>query len=369
MISFDRKELAGELALLIQIAGQKNVIPALETIRFEIREGAEAASLVASNADVTLFTEVSAQGEDWKGCIPARQIHDLVRLATTEKVELTPQGSLVQIVLGRSCHRLPVIDFSKFPDMSGCAADKTAVTAKTESFTAALERVVPCADKAQDSKFGITKGVKLEAKDRELKLIATNTHRLGVATIPCNGEIDLFIPLKAAELLPRFKSEEVSIWQSGNHAVFSYGPRTLKVGLPTGTFPNWQSIMPKYLPLSASFSTEEMIGALKRAEVTRDEAFKTGVGLIKLSVVLVFGKEELVIDTRHSDVHGRSEESVTIQSNLNGDLIYMGINPDYVMDYLKHAGPTTEVFLKDADHLIKFVDGSTFEYLVFPMRA
>lgn len=369
MFKIARKQLAPELALLIQIAGQKNVIPALETIRFEVRGGAETVSLLVSSGDVSLFTEVTATGEDWKGCIPARQLHDLVRLASNaEEITFTPQGSLIQIAWGRSRHRLPVINFSAFPDVSGCAADGIPVTAKTDDFTAALERVLPCADRTNDAKW-MVRGIKLEAKDGQLKVIGTNTHRLGVAVIPCDGQINLFVPLKAAELLPRMKSEEVAIWQSGNHAVFNYGPRTLKVGLPTGTFPNWEAFMPSYLPLSASFSTDEMIGALKRAEVTRDETFKTGVGLIRLGVVLIFGKEEILIDTKHSDVHGRSEESVMVQSNLNGDLIYMGINPDYVADYLKHAGTTTEVFLKDASSVVKFTDGSNFEYVVLPLRV
>lgn len=369
VFKISRKSLQNELALLIQIAGQKNVIPALETIRFEVRESAEAASLLASSGDMALFTEVAAIGDDWKGCIPARQLHDLVRLASNcEEITFTPQGGLMQIAWGRSRHRLPVINFSAFPDVSGCAADKNPVTVKVDDFTAALERVLPCAERADNSKW-MVRGIKLEADDGQLKVIGTNTHRLGVAAIPCDGQIDLFVPLKAAELLPRMKSEEVAIWQSGNHAIFSYGPRTLKAGLPTGTFPNWQAFMPSYLPLSASFSTEEMVGALKRAEVTRDETFKTGVGLLKLGVVLVFGKEELLIDTKHSDVHGRSEESVMVQSNLNGDLIYMGINPDYVADFLKHAGATTEVFLKDARSVVKFTDGSSFEYVVLPLRV
>lgn len=369
MFKISQKLLRDELALLIQIAGQKNVIPALETIRFEVRGGAEAASLLASSGDVSLFTEVASEGEDWKGCIPARQLHDLVRLASNaEEITFTPQGSQIQIVWGRSRHRLPVIDFSAFPDVSGCAADGIPVTAKTADLTAALGRVLPCADRTSDAKW-MVRGIKLEAKDGQLKIIGTNTHRLGVASIPCDGQIDLFIPLKAAELLPRFKSEQVSIWQSGNHAIFNYGPCTLKAGLPTGTFPNWQAFMPSYLPLSASFSTEEMVGALKRAEVTRDETFKTGVGLLKLGVVLIFGKEEILIDTKHHDVYGRSEESVAIQSNLNGDLIYMGINPDYIMDYLQHANPTTELFLKDPESVVKFVDGSNFEYLIVPMRV
>lgn len=371
MFKISRKLLQNELSLLVQIAGRKNVIPALETVRFEVRGDAEATALAASNSDVALFTDVSLEGEDWKGCIPARQLSDLIRLASNvEEVTFTPQGNGIQITWGRSRHRLPVIEFDRFPDIKGptAGANNTSLSFKTADFVSALERVLPCATRHESNKW-MTQGVQLEAKEGEMQIVGTNTHRLGVATIPTEGENNLFVPLKAAELLPKMKSEEGSIWHDGQQAAFSFGPRTLIARLMTGTFPNWRVFMPKYLPLNASFSTEEMIGALKRSEVTRDETFKTGVGLLKLGVVLVFGKEEIIVDTRHSDVHGRSEESVLVNSNLNGEVILMGINPDYVMDYLRYAGTTTEWALKDGSSVLKMTDGSNFEYVVVPQRV
>lgn len=368
MITLDRKQLAAELAILIQIAGQKNVIPALETIRFEFRSNAEAASLLAFNSDAALFTEISGEGKDWKGCIPARQFYDLTRLAgNTDRINLTPQGSMIQIAWGRSRHRLPVMDFNQFPQVEGVIASGERLTVKTEDFKSSLQRVLPCAARDDTAKW-MVRGIKLEAKDGALKVVGTNTHRLGVATVPAEGELDVFVPLNAALMLPDLKSEEVMIWHDANQISFNFGPRTLIGRKMTGTFPNWQVFMPQNLPLTASLETKEMIGALRRADVTRDETFKTGVGKVLLGVVFVFGKEELVIDTKHNDVNGRSEESVALTSNLNGDLIYMGINPDYVMDFLKHAGEKTECLLKDGSSPLLMKDGSNFEYIVVPTR-
>lgn len=363
MITIPRAELASELSLLVQIAGQKNVIPALSTVRMEFQSGV--VSLLASNGDTALFTEVPGEGDDWQGCIPAQQLHDLMRLAgKTDKVIFTPQGAQVQIAWGRSKHRLPVTEFAQFPDVSPSVASSSSLTVKMGDLTAALERVLPCASRDENTKY-MLRGVKLEAKGNRLKLIGTNTHRLGVVTIPAEGELDVFVPLGAATLLAKLKAEEVTIRHDQSRVSFSSGPRMLIARLLTGTFPSWSGIMPESLPLSGTLSTEELIGALRRAEVTREEIFKTGVGRILLGVVLVFGKEELVIDTKHG-VRGRSEESVGVSSNLNGDLIYMGINPDYLIDFLTLAGSTTEWALKDGNNVLKLTDGSNFEYVVVP---
>lgn len=371
MFKINRKLLQTELTLLVQIAGQKNVIPALETIRFDVKDDrGVAATLTASNADVALFTSVEAEGDSWLGCIPARQLSDLIRFSNAEEITFTPQGNHIEIIWGRSRHRLPVIEYGKFPNIHAPVggASGTLLNLKTTDLIAALERVLPCASRYENNKW-MTQGVKLEAKEGQLQIVATNTHRLGVATIPCDGELDLFVPLKAAELLPKMKSEDGMIWRDAEQAVFNFGPRTIIARLMTGTFPNWKAFMPEYLPLNASFLTEEMTGALKRADVTRNATFKEGVGKVYMGVVLVFGKEEVVIDTRHSDVYGRSEESVNITSNLNGELVYMGMNPDYLADFLRFAGPTTECFLKDGNSVLKMTDGSNFEYVVVPQRV
>jgi len=364
MFTINRKQLSDELSLLSRVAVERNVIPALSTIRFEVRDGN--ASLLASNADIALFTDVPAEGEDWQGCIPARQLYDLVKLTQAEEITFTSQGEQIQITWGRSRHRLPVTEFSKFPDVQGPVAEGERLTVKTADFSSALERVLPCADHESSAKW-MVQGVKLEAKEGTLKIVGTNTHRLGVATIASEGTLDLFVPLNTALLLPRFESEDVMIWHDGNQASFNFGPRTLIARLMTGKFPNWQAFMPTYLPLNAECATEEFVGALKRANVTREETFKTGIGRIQLGVVFIFGKEELVIDTKHG-IKGRSEESVALESNLNGDLIYMGINPDYVMDFLRFAGEKTECSLKDGDSVLRLTDSSNFEYVVVPTR-
>lgn len=365
MFRISRKELSRELALLAQIAGSKNVIPALSTVRFQVEEGV--ASLLASNGDVALYTEVPATGENWKGCVPAKQLYDIMRLAKTEQIEFIPQADLIQIKWDKARHRLPVIDFNKFPQVDAPATDGERLTVRQADLEPVLERVLACAAR-DDTTAWMVRGIKMEAKEGQLKLIATNTHRMGVASIPAEGELNVFVPLFAANLLPRLASETITIRDDGKQVSFSYGSRTLISRLLAGTFPAWEKFMPDYLPLNASFSTEEMIGALKRADVTRDETFKTGVGRILLSVVFIFGKDELVIDTKHSDVYGRSEESVSLTSNLNGDLVTMGINPDYVLDFLRGAAEKTEAHMKDGSSVLKLTDGSSFEYLVVPTR-
>lgn len=363
MFQANRKSLQSELSLLAQIAGQKNVIPALSAVRVEVK--GNLATLAASNAEVAVIVEIAVDGEDWKGCVPAKPFYDLIRLWDGEAVTLTPQESQVLISMGRSRHRLPVTQFQDFPAIQVPVVDGRCLSANGDALRAGLERVLPHVDYTESAQYNL-KGVKFEASNGELKMIATNGHRLGVATVPSEGDLDVLIPTQATNLLLRLDGEQVTVWRSDNQVVFHCGSRTLISRLPTGQFPNWQMLMPKELPLSATIDTKEWINAFRRASVTRDQTFKIGVGMVLLGVVLVFSKDELVIDTKVKAL-GRSEEAISIQSNLNGNKVYMGVNPDYVMDFLKLAGEKTKIALKDDRTTLKLTDGSNFECLVFPI--
>jgi DNA polymerase III sliding clamp (beta) subunit (PCNA family) len=53
---------------------------------------------------------------------------------------------------------------------------------------------------------------------------------------------------------------------------------------------------------------------------------------------------------------------------MNGEAILIGVNPDYVMDFLRHADSRVKCELKDGASVMKFSDGTAFEYVVMSMR-
>lgn len=359
--SCNRKQLANELGLLSTIAERKTTMPVLATVLCRLSNGL--LTLTATDLDVYIISELSAAGEPWAGCIPLDQFKNFARLAESETLDFTEKDNRIQIKAGRSKCALPITSVDQFPAKPELSGEAKLVVAG-EPFRKDLARVLPCVSD-EESRYAM-RGVKFEAKDGTLKMVATDGHRLGVTSIAVKGEIDTLVPPPGLEALLQTDSESIEIRVNENHVSFTCGSRLIISRLIHGQFPQWQLIVPKDLSYQAEFASGELASALRRASLTRTEVYKTGTGKILGGVTMIFERELITVDTGVSD-RGRSEEPVTAISNLNGDAVTVGINPDYVADFLRDANDKVKCEFKDASSVLRLTDGSAFECVIAPM--
>lgn len=363
--TINRKALEAELSLLQSVAEKKGTIPVLSTVLMKF-EG-DKLRLTASDCDVFLITEINAEGEPWAGCIPLAQLTAFIRLSDTEFITCSEKQGHAQISAGKSKITLPITDPVNFPD---CAIDfgDDKIPIAGDALRSAVTRCLPCVMDMDEESRWVLQGVKIEIADGKLRTIATNGHGLGMAEMDAGaGSYMALVPERALRALIRTKSETVQIQGDENRICFQCDHRTIIARLIAGAFPNWEMILPKEMPYKTEMAGDDLKLALRRVNLARSETYKTGVGRILGSVVMNFQNDAVVIDTGISD-RGRCEEPVAATSNLNGDTIPVGINPDYVMDFLSNAGERVVCELKDGNNVLRFTDGSNFQYVVMPMR-
>lgn len=357
----NRKALLDELALLSTVAEAKTTMPILATTKFDF--DGSLLILTATNMDTSLVTSLVATGDSWSGCVPSKQLYELTRLFNGEAIEFAPDEGRVTIKWGKSRHRLMLHDVAAFPWIAQPSGSKVSV--QGEALRNALTRVLPCVT-TEESRYTM-QGVKFEGKDGTLKLIATNGHRLGVASLAIEGDISTLIPVEPLAVVLKTNSETIDIQADENRATFHCGPRQISAQLIAGTFPNWEMIVPKNQPYSCEFATSELISALHRANVTRAEIYKAGEGRILAGVKMVLDSRSITVATDESD-RGNCEEPITATGNVNGNSIALRINPDYIMDFLRYSGERVKCELKDGMNALTFTDSSSFQYIVMPMR-
>lgn len=358
----NRKQLADELSLLQTVAEKKGTIPILSTVlmRFE----GISLKLIASDGDVYMFTSVEAEGAAWAACVPLAQFSSFARLCGAEYLTLNQKGGGAELKCGTSVCSLPVVDAGQFPDYP-LAFDGLKAIVSGDGLRTALARCLPCVSMGE-SRWAL-QGVKFESREGKIKIIATDRCRLAVGELPAKGDIDVLVPERALRALLRTDSETVEIQHDDSRVSLRCGHRTVITRLLANQFPNWEMILPKSLPCKVEIETKKFSEALKRTSITRSETYKGGVGRILGSVIMNFERSQIVIDTGVSD-RGRSEELVSVQSNLNGDTISVGVNPDFIMDFLRYAGERVTCELKDGNNVLQFSDGSGLRYLVMPVR-
>lgn len=354
MFTVNRTALVNELALLVQVGEKKTTMPVLATVMLDV---ADKLTLYATNLDASVVSTIDVSGEPWTGCLPMAELNKFVRLAESDELSFQVKDTRMLIKAGKAKVQLPFVERGQFPALPVVSEGGT-LTLPGEVLRTMLTRLLPCTT-VEPSRHAL-KGVKFEAKDGTLKMAATDQHRLGVATLPVDGEINTLVPADGLAPLLKTSADVIVMSANENQASFQCGHQLIITRLLDGKFPHWEMIWPKGLPYTCDVATEAVTAAFKRVEITRNTMRDSAVRL-------TFERGTIGIDSGATD-RGQCDEQVDVTGNLNGESILIGVNPDYVMDFLRNAGGRVRCELRDGATPVKLSDGSAFEYVVMPMR-
>lgn len=346
----NRKLLLNELALLQTVAEVKSTMPVLAYVKFEF--DGERLVLTATNIDVSIVTEVEAQGEPWAGCLPSAQLYALVKLLTDETLSFTRKDDRMEIKAGRARHKLPVLPVADFPDIE--RHESEGVTIDATVFSSMLDHVsfaslVP-SDGIKQSSQKYT-GVDLIVSDGRLQLAATNITRFATVdhTVDSVLSFEIIIPPQAIGPLAVIKEGSLLIDVSPNHAHFANGPRHIYTRLIDDKFPDWKSMFPKSYEHVAEISSDDLGMAVRRAMLTQNERRN----MIIVGLRWTWAGDELLIETRGGD-KGKSDEVVGITCpSLNGSSIALGMNGQQVLDALPLLGERVTCGFADGTFIIE----------------
>jgi len=215
-----------------------------------------------------------------------------------------------------------------------------------------------------ESRYALN-GVLFVLRDRELRLVATDGHRLALAvrTLAAAGpEVSGIVPRKAVQEVARIvgSGEDVEIALAENQFMVRM-PNVLLVGrLIEGTFPNYEQVVPKAHPHRLVMSRSALASALRRVSVLSEERTKPAKfflspGMLKLSA--------------YSPDFGEAEEQIEVE--YAGEEITIGFNSRYVLDALgAHESEQVVLEIKDglSPGVIKSFEDDGSLCVIMPMR-
>lgn len=362
----NRKALLDELALLSTVAEPKTTLPILAFIRFEF-DGARLV-LTVSNIDVSIVTEVEAQGEEWSGCLPSAQLYALVKLLVDETLTFTLKDERMEVRAGRARHKLPIMSATDFPMIEGLQGEgfNLSLPLLSKMISATAFSALPLVDHLKPSDMKFT-GLSIRAVGGTLEVGASQKVVTGIAETAVDvPDFALLLPQKAIVALQRLDGETVTIRHSTNLAEFTARPRRLVARQLMGVFPQWRQFVPEY-PWAVTLSSAELQAAIRRATVTMGTDNAVGYEPMKAT----FDKESVLIETRGGD-KGKSDEMVATQSNLNGDALSIGFINGQVLSVLGQceAGLVCHLAAWDKPMMFKpVVKGMELTFIVMPVAC
>ena len=184
----------------------------------------------------------------------------------------------------------------------------------------------------EQSRFTLS-GAKFVIEDGTAKMVTTDGHRLAYIEkklTTSDEKMDALIPKKALMELVKISREsegDVSFGEDSNHIYFEVGGRLLITRKLTGTFPNYEMVIPKDNDKTVTFDAEEMRNAIRRVALMADERTR--------SVRLTIKPNEIEIGAQSSE-EGEGHERVAAE--YAGEETVIGFNSQYLQEFLNVVG-------------------------------
>jgi len=358
----ERDVLADALATAGRAASSRSgALPVLSGLRLEAR--GDDLSVTGTDLELSIRLTVTVGGErDGAVVVPARLIADIVRSLPAGAVELDLRDDELSVSAGRSQFSIRPLGLDDYPLLGESESD--AVTLGSSAVGEALRQVVRAA--STDDARAVLTGVLISAEDDGVRMVATDSYRLAVRTLPDNELLTtgqkVIVPSRALSELQRVLagSEELHVRLGARDAVFEAGGTRLTTRLIEGDYPNYRNLLPSSYPNVLTVGRESLLEALRRVKILAQDATPVRLGL---------GGDTLQLTAITQDVGTASEE---LDASFEGTEMTVAFNPDYLTSGVD-ALDTDEVTLSTIDPMkpavIRGVGRDDYLYLLMPVRV
>lgn len=356
-----RDQLAEALGLVSSIVNQRSTNPITQNVLLIAdKNGLE---LRATDLELSLkrtLSEVETR-KPGKALVAATLAGNLLRDIRSETVELSVDGTTVQLKAGRDRFELTSADpdeFPKLPEVGGDAELKL----KCADFSNAIRKVGRSI--AQEKGRYALNGVLLEPRKNGIEFCGTDGRRLGYCKVSAKGKevgYQVILPRKGYDLIAKVigNDGDMVLKLSENRVLAVVDGTEVGAQLVEGQFPDYRSVIPGDLDKSFVINTEDFRLALNKARhLTSVES---------QAVRLEIADGELTLRSR-SPSQGQAEVKAEIE--YKGDECVLGFDPQYILqglDGFDSDKVTFEFKDKDTGAVMHAGEKEKFYYLVMPI--
>ena len=269
-LSVSRETFLARLGVAVRGASTRGPVPSLAGVLLRVDDGR--AELQATDMElgvrVSLDTTESSPGQ---AVVPGRLLLDVVRSLPKDDLTLEYRTAEqdVEVVSGPAkfhLRTLPTEDFPKLPEAPG----DTGLSVPASAFVDTIARVARAASR-DETRPHLT-GVLVTASGHELRMVATDSYRLGVKEtrldVELSGSLEANVPARTLQELGRIASagdaESIGVAALENQVVFTVEDIVLSSRLVEGRFPNYQQLLPESYEHELRVSRDELLDVVRR---------------------------------------------------------------------------------------------------------
>ena len=328
-----RQNLHNGLAAVSASIPSKTTLPVLSNILFEARDGEVRMS--GTDLDVAVRVRVPAEVKQHGSLTaPGKKLQEIVRELPDHPVEVTTRGEQIELKCGKSHFKLNGLPADEFPTLTEVDFG-TGLTVTGTNLNGLIHRT-SFAVSTEESR-PILNGVLWELRDGEMKMVATNGHRLARMSVPVEStgtrSADFIVPPAALGQVQRlFKdSDSIEVARSDNHLGFRAASTEVYTRLIEGTYPNYEQVIPRDNDKTATIDKKALESAVRRmAVVASDQTHR---------IRLKFEPNRVHLNVLTPDLGEGHDE---LEIDYQGSELEIGFNANYLLEVLRYM-PSDEV--------------------------
>lgn len=366
LLQISRDALLKPLQAVTGIVEKRHTLPILSNVLLEKKDAR--LDLVATDLEIQVSTSCDAGNAgsgDQSLTVSARKLQDILRsLPENTEVVLDAQANRVQVRAGKSRFNLQTLPAADFP-MLGDAGAPLAQVQLTQKALRELLSLAQFAMAQQDIRYYLN-GMLIVLEGREMKVVATDGHRLSYASGKVEQEQEkreVILPRKAVLELSRLLTdgdEPVDINIYANQVRFRFGAVDMVTKLIDGKFPDYTRVIPTNYSKHIALSRALLLQSLQRAAILSNEKFR--------GVRWMLTTNALRISCTNNEQEEAQEE---LEVEYDGDALDVGFNITYLLDVLNNVhSDQIDCAFGDANSsmLITLPNHPEYRYVVMPMR-
>jgi DNA polymerase III subunit beta len=356
-------ELLQPLQQVIGIVERRHTLPILSNILLEARDGQLLFIATDLEVQVTAIATIAAEGAV---TVAARKLHDILRaLPGDADAVIEDKDGRVVLKAAKSRFNLQTLPAADYPRIAMTSDAVNTIELKQSAFKEVLT-LTQFAMAVQDIRYYLN-GLLVSVANQQLRLVATDGHRLALATVALpdvTAEFEAILPRKTVLELVKLLGDEdapVRFVATANQVRFNFGGIDIISKIVEGKFPDYNKVIPQHHSNHVLFERIPLLQSLQRA------AILSSTEKIR-SVRLVLTTDQLAIICSNAEQE-EAEEIITVA--YQGAPLDIGFNIAYLLDVLNTLETRDVEFVlgeSTSSALIRLPERDDYKYVVMPMR-
>ncbi len=365
LLETDRDSFLKPLQAVTGIVERRHTLPILSNVLIERVQ--DRLTFITTDLELQISTAAPCldHAQDFSLTVSAKKLQDICRaLPEGSPLKLHGLDGRVQVKAGKSQFSLQTLPAEDFPRLSPIAESGEVIRIPQKDFKD-LIGLVQYAMAQQDIRYYLN-GLLLVMQDASLTLVATDGHRLSLASAPLPSgrpPQEVILPRKTVTELGKLltDTEDDLILEIGQNQVkFTFGTISLVSKIVDGKFPDYTRVIPSGHTKSITLPRLALLHALQRAAILSNEKFK--------GVRLVLTNNSLSIICNNNE---QEEAQVELEVSYAGEALDIGFNVTYLLDVLANLTcdeVTWEFGDANSSAVVTIPQNPDFKYVVMPMR-